>query len=319
VSHASPDGQSVAPPHPHAVPLRHTCPLDAPVQSAQRPELPHASFALPCMHVPAVAFEQQPPLQLLVCPPQDVEHVCVVPLHACPAGQSVALLQPQTLVEMQAWPAVAFVQSTHWVVAAPQTVFVVPGWHVLPAPQQPVGHVCDALHVKVHTPPAHPCAPVAQSATDPQPHCPPAGDVVGSHTCPCVLLEQSLHAPPLLPHVPGALPAEHVPAAQHPPLHGCVVALHCFVHACFVVSHAVPVGQSPVVLQPHAVAAPVPMHRLPSVPAAQSTHAGAADATPHALPVLPAAHVPAALQHPPLHTSPPAHDIEHTCDAGSHA
>jgi hypothetical protein len=80
LSHASPLGHSPGPPQPHAVPLRHACPLDELVQSTHDPVDPHASGASPCTHM--LAEEQQPPLQGLVCPPHDVEHVRVVPLHA---------------------------------------------------------------------------------------------------------------------------------------------------------------------------------------------------------------------------------------------
>lgn len=64
------------------------------------PLAPQATFAVPTTHVPPVAAEQQPPLQLRV-ELQDVVQVWVDRSHAAPAsvavaaGQSVVALQPQ--------------------------------------------------------------------------------------------------------------------------------------------------------------------------------------------------------------------------------
>jgi hypothetical protein len=196
-------------------------------------------------------------------------------------------------------------------------VGVVPGWQEpvgVPA-QQPVGQVCDALHVKPQIPPVQPCAPAAQSAIVVHPHCPPP--LTGSQTCPCVLPAQLPHAPPLFPHWPGAVPATHLPPAQHPPLQGCA-ALHAVVHRCVVASHAVSAGQSATELQPQIVAPPLVVHCVPLALPAQLVHAGSPAATAQAAAVFPWTQMPA-LQQPPLQARPPAHDDEHAPDEGSHA
>lgn len=96
VSHALPAGQSENELHPQNVlpPLvMHCAPaaLDAQLVHAGSPLLTaHAPPVVPATHVPAL---QQPPLHARF-PAHDVEHACVTGLHACPARQSVALVQP---------------------------------------------------------------------------------------------------------------------------------------------------------------------------------------------------------------------------------
>jgi hypothetical protein len=64
------------------------------------PFRPHAVVALPGTHTNTTAVDpttgaQQPPLHgLSPAAPHPVVHTCA-PLHAVPAGQSVAVLQPQ--------------------------------------------------------------------------------------------------------------------------------------------------------------------------------------------------------------------------------
>lgn len=199
----------------------------------------------------------------------------------------------------------------------PHWVWLVPDWQVpdAAAEQQPVGHACDALHVKAQIPPEQPWAPAPQSFTEVQPHCPPPA--TGSQTWPCVLPEQLLHAPPLLPHCPLVVPATHLPPLQQPPLQGCV-ALHVPVHRWVVVSHAASAGQSATELHPQNVLAPLVTHCTPAGLDAQLVHAEAPPVIAHAAPVVPCTQAPA-LQQPPLHVRPPAHDAEQAWVAGSHA
>jgi hypothetical protein len=172
VSHAQSAGQSVVTAQPQFRLGRQTWPLAEVVQSSQFwPVGPQLSVAFPVTHVPPV--EQQPTLHPVTPgPEQDVEHWWVVVLHACPGEQSAATLHPHAPAGRHAWPAPLVEQSTHAVPLAPQTLGLVPAWHVplgVPA-QHPVGHGCDALHVKVQMPPLQPCAPAAQSPTTLQPH-----------------------------------------------------------------------------------------------------------------------------------------------------
>ncbi len=164
------------------------------------------------------------------------------------------------------------------------------------AEQHPVGQWCVESHVNVQIPPEHPWAPGPQSLTVAHPHWPPG--LTGSQARPCVLAAQLLHAPPLLPHAAGAVPATQVPDAQHPPLHGWVAGSHCVVQRSVAMSHADPAGQSATDLQPQNVWSPAVMHCAPPGLEAQLTHAGTALVTPQAMFVLPCVQVPA-LQQPP--------------------
>jgi hypothetical protein len=101
-------------------------------------------------------------------------------------------------------------------------------------------------------------------------------------------------------------------------LHGWVAGSHFVVHTCDVESHELPGGQSATEPQPQKVAPPLFTHCVPFALAAQSAQAGAEDGTAQAVDVLPCTHDPA-LQQPPLHVSPPAHDAEHARVAGLQA
>jgi hypothetical protein len=101
-------------------------------------------------------------------------------------------------------------------------------------------------------------------------HCRPADELV-----------QSTHAPPLAPQADDEAPPTHAPAPlQQPPWQGCA-PLHAVVHRCTPLSHAIPVGQSPAVLQPHTP----PRQAWPWVEVVQSTHT---PGPPHALAEVPA-------------------------------
>jgi hypothetical protein len=74
-------------------------------------------------------------------------------LHADPLGQSEAALHPHARVlAMQALPAALPVQSTQ-APDPPHAVWLVPGWHWLPVPQQPaLQGEAGIEHVKMHRP-----------------------------------------------------------------------------------------------------------------------------------------------------------------------
>jgi hypothetical protein len=240
LTHAVPDGQSLAWLQPHW-PAEHKWPVVAMVQSAQVPEVPHALPAVPAAHVPLLAAVQHPPLHGCV-DEQEAVHWCVEVLQALLAGQSLGWLQPHTPVVRQALPVAWPVQSTHTVPVAPHWVWAVPGWQV-PAlfdEQHPLAHMVVDEQELMHRWVAllHELAPLAQSASTPQPHWPPP--VTPSHLWPLLSLAQEEHRPPLLPHTPSAVPGWQVPplaALQQPPLHGWVEP-HAVSHWRVVLLHA---------------------------------------------------------------------------------
>lgn len=138
---------------------------------------------------------------------QLVVHWCVVVLHASPAAQSPALLQPHAPDGRQALPLALPAQLLQTLPTAPHAACVVPGWQ-LPLvldEQQPDWHAVAAEQEFTHRLLAQLDAPVAQSPSDAQPHWPPP--VVMMQRWPFWLLAQLLHSPPLLPQNEGlALP-----------------------------------------------------------------------------------------------------------------
>ena len=123
--HDSSAGQSVVPLQPHEVPFSHTWPTPEVVQSLHPPPVaPHALPAVPATHLEP---EQHPPLHAVVLPPQAVEQVWVVVLHAWSDGQSVGALHPQLPPERHACPAPLLAQLAHTVPLPPHTAAVVPG------------------------------------------------------------------------------------------------------------------------------------------------------------------------------------------------
>jgi hypothetical protein len=163
-------------------------------------------------------------------------------------------VDPQALVHMRAvHVGVPSVHGVHIVPAAPQAAFCVPGWHKPfdAAEQQPPLHGCVALQPGVHWCVLTSQAVFAgQSASELQPHAPLV------HAWPDAFVLQSVHARPVAPHAPGALPIAHDPFEQQPPLQlVCVPAPHAVPHRCVDVSHASPSAQSPAALHPHTPAA----------------------------------------------------------------
>ena len=100
------------------------------------------------------------------------------------------------------------VQSTHSVPAAPHTAVLVPGWQLPEVldEQQPEPHIADAEQELTHRclAASQELAPVAQSLSAPQPHCPPPG--AGSQRCPLALFAHAAHTAPVLPHAASPRP-----------------------------------------------------------------------------------------------------------------
>jgi hypothetical protein len=166
--------------------------------------------------------------------------------------------------------------------------------------QPPLQNVCsESPQVDSHT-----CETMLQarsseqSAAELQPHLTPP-----RHTWPLKLMPQLTHAAPLSPHAPVALPVTQVLPEQQPPLHGEVIE-QLVVHLPPL--HAVPVGQSASVAQPHAPAT----QAWPIAFALQSTHCDWA--APHAVGNVPGAQVPFA-QHAPLHGCTAEQLVVHAC------
>ena len=174
------------------------------MQSVQAPDPPHALLAVPGAQPDPL---QQPPLQGWV-PVHAEPHFFVAVLQAVCVAQSVVALQPHTPVVRQAVPFALLVQSTHTVPAAPHSVVLVPGWQLplVDAEQQPEPHIVVAEQELTHRclAPSQELAPVAQSASVPQPHCPPPG--AGSQRCPLALLAHAAHTAPVLPHAASPRP-----------------------------------------------------------------------------------------------------------------
>jgi hypothetical protein len=97
----------------------------------------------------------------------------------------------------------------------------------------------------------YPSVTVPVHLPEPHEHVPPVGQLVAQ-----------LAQTPLVPHAIVLVPATHVPFVadeQQPPLHACIEE-QLVVHACVVVLHACPTGQSLVALQPQV---PAETHALP--------------------------------------------------------
>ena len=107
----------------------------AEVQSEQTPLAPQSVLAVPPTQVPS--DEQQPPLQVCV-----EEHVVVQVLllasHACPVGQSLAVMQPHRPVGRHALPSPPVLQSTHAWPIKPHAPAAVPGAQRAPLQHPPL-------------------------------------------------------------------------------------------------------------------------------------------------------------------------------------
>jgi hypothetical protein len=217
--------------------------LSAPVEQLRQapPIAPQALAAVPATQlVPS----QQPPLQAR--PPTQLDwQVCVVVLHACIDGQSVAALQPQLPPARQAWPSGLALQSLQLLPVAPHLVCVVPPTQLVPS-QQPPLQVSPPrqLTAQVLVPGLQAC-PAGQSADETQPQ-PPE-----TQAWPDGSLVQSTHRPEV-PQLVLVLPAWQVlPLPQQLPEQG-MVPLQAVVQACATVSQELPPPQSPEPLQPQA-------------------------------------------------------------------
>jgi hypothetical protein len=245
-------GQSATCAQPHCPPpvaATHAPPLGLCAQLAHRPPFdPHAAGCAPGWQVPPVAAEQHPPLHGRLAS-QAAPHACASGSQAWPAGQSTELMQPHWLdgpAARQACPDALCAQvphnapppSAHALAAVPSTHFI-----CVPSQQPPLqGEL--APHVTPH-------APAAQAW--------PSG--------------HAAHAAPDEPQRAVSLPAAHDPLSQQPPLQGWL-GPHAVEHSPWLVSHAWPDGQSPLVAQRIAAS------RAASIAeSAAASHAPSRDAT----------------------------------------
>jgi hypothetical protein len=211
-------------------------------------------------------------------------------LHASPAGQSVATLQPHVPLDSHAEPLALPTQLVHEPLT-PQAPGALPGAHVPPLQQPPLHAVCPAPHAVLHV-----CVvvlqalPVGQSVAALQPH---VGVAPVSHTCPIGFPVQSAQMP-AAPHAFDAVPATHWVPLQHPALHAVWPALpHVVLQVCVVVLQESPVGQSDAALQPHAR-----VDAMHTDPAAFPWQLTQAPDPPHAVLLVPGWHELPDPQHP---------------------
>jgi hypothetical protein len=252
-----------------------------------------------------VVIEQHPPLHACAAL-QVVEHVCVAELHALPLGQSALVLQPHVPVGRHTLPAPPIVQSTHAVPVAPHAVPAEPVTHA-PPEQQPATQGNPGEHATLQRWVVVLHAPVRQLLFDvPHPQKPPlpapASMPDATQVVPFGSVAQLAHRPPLSPHADGEVPAWHVPpvlAEQHPPLQGWA-ELHAVLHVFVVVSQAMPAGQSPGLVHPHAwVPAVVATHALPAALPTQFVQV--AEPVLQLAAAVPGSHTLPVPQQPPLH------------------
>jgi hypothetical protein len=178
-------------------------------------DAPHASFAVSLVHAPETQHVPVPQVPSPAAPQAFVHdpaaHVGVDPPH----GAQVPPLAPHAPLAVPAAQVPALQQ---------------PPLQVCPPPHELEQAFVDGLHDES----------AGQSVAPLQPHFWPLMQAWG-----LVGAVQSLHAPPAAPHALRAVPATHAPVAeQHPPLHPLVPLPHAVEHACVVVLHACPGGQS---------------------------------------------------------------------------
>jgi hypothetical protein len=313
--HALSVGQSLCDAHPHVPPpvtASQVIPTLLFTHVAHAPPVdPHAACAVPPTHRFDVV-SQHPPLH--VSPPaQLVPQVWLVVLQASPVAQSADVLHPQAFAT-HAFPAAFPLQATHALPAAPQVATAVSIDAHVPLLQHVPLHGALVEQVDVHVvgvpAPLHALS-VGQSVAEAHPHAPPP--VTATHAVPPPLLAQDMHAPPVAPHTPCAVPPTHTPlVSQHPPLQ-VSPPVQLVPQVWFVVLHACPVGQSFDVLHPQAsverhTGVSVPVHTLHAPPP-----------VPHAPSPVPATHTPLVLQHPPLHSALGEHAVWQVCVPVSHA
>jgi hypothetical protein len=213
----------------------------------------------------------------------------------------VATLQPHT----PATHAVPLALPAQLMQAAPLVPQVVPPLPLtqVPALQQPPLHGWLASQVVVHALVTLHASPIGQSPTTLQPQLP------AMHCAPSAP-PQVWHIAPELPHALTMLPATQLVPLQQPPLQVWPLA-QLVEHRCVVVLHALPLGQSPGSVQPHAP----PMQLCPFALEVQSRQLPLA---PHALGVLPGWQVPPEPQQPPAHGCVGPQKVVHLCAPTSH-
>jgi hypothetical protein len=175
---------------------------------------------------------------------------------------------------------------------APHALFAMPVTHVLPLQQPPLQMVVVPLHAVEHA-----CVDVLHASLAGHAALVAQPQVPAKQPCDDPHVPQR---PPFVPHAPTTLPVTHVPAEQHPPLHG-LDEPHAVEHVPPL--QARPGRQSDAVVQPHD---PDASHTRPFALPAQATHAP--PLRPHAgFPVPGWQLVPS--QQPPLHVRPPPHPV----------
>ena len=135
------------------------------------------------MQNPPSMFEQQPPLQGVLAPPQSPSHWWSAVEHALSRGQSAATLQPH-VPPTQAVLLGCAEQLTHPPPLVPHAPAAVPPTHV-PFAQQPPWHAWPELHVVVQVVPLQ-AWPKGQSVVLEQRlvQMPPEQICVSPQTCP---------------------------------------------------------------------------------------------------------------------------------------
>ena len=255
-------------------------------------------------------------------------------LQHCDAVQCAGAVHPQvrlTQVLLLACPE----QAEQFPPIAPHAPGLVPGWQALPSQHPP-------LHARFDPPPTGAQLveqrPLRQALSDeqcvdavvqPQRFAPIAcaGVVQALLSVSAWQLKQ---LPPVVPHWSLAVPdKQSIPLQQ--PLQSRP-APQSASQVCVVVSHACPAGQSAATSHPHCpvprqtgrfgslqsgeltqpqsrTPAPTLTHSSPALLPAQLLHSAPAD--PQAAAPVPPTQWSVRSQHPPLHTSPPAQELEH--------
>lgn len=289
---------------PQPVPPTQAWPSGDAVQSPQVPDVPQVTGVGGAQTALTVTFGQQLPVQPTTLL-QVVAHRCVALSQLEPIGQSLlapGLLQPQNLPAWQTWPVDAVAQLMQAPPSAPHLASAVPGTQV-PLSQHPPLHGCVGLQAVVQAciMTLHACwSPQSAALSQPQRFGPPG---TNTQALPLLLPTQLVHIALPVAQASPPVPGTQVAPLQQPPLQAVWPAPHAGSHACEVVLHEVPNGQSAAVAQPHV---PVPqlcpwaarvqsMQPWPDMPqalpamGAQTLSALQQDPAPHMLP-LPTLH-----------------------------
>ncbi len=256
-----------------SMPLRQLVPHPPPAAGYSHAPVPAAHPVAPHVGTVEQAVAQQSPVPFT--PQVLLAHTALEP-QACPAASRHSV--PPTHAMLGAHPTAGAVHVVAHAVALPQA--------------KPFGHA--AVAGVPHAPLVHvlTCVSVAF-----------AHDAAG----------QTAQAPPVAPHAGSVLPATHVPALQHPPLHA-TDAEQSVSHDFVVVLQFTFAGQSVAATwqpQPPPVPVVAGTHAVPALMPAQLVQTPPVE--PHAVAASPVVHVPlvAAEQQPPLHACVELHAVVH--------